>query len=126
MFGLVPIPLSVEVIVVVPSLLCRGCCVGERSYVLLVCIYQILSGGFLCGRSCVKIVKIFLCEGGDVEQWLESQNISWCLCLDLSLSTLSLSISLSLSLYFALHSLFNSYMLEIICVLLLVFNQESY
>ena len=30
------IPLSVEVIVVVPYLLCRGCFVGERSCVLLV------------------------------------------------------------------------------------------
>ena len=29
---------------------------------------QILSGGSLCGKSCVDdIVKIFLCEGGDVE-----------------------------------------------------------
>ena len=27
------------------------------------------------------IVKILLCEGGDVEQWLEPRNISWCLCL---------------------------------------------
>ena len=26
----------------------------------------------------------FLCEGGDVEQWLEPQNISLCLRLDLS------------------------------------------
>jgi len=26
----------------------------------------------LCGH----IVEILLCEGGDVEQWLESQNIS--------------------------------------------------
>jgi len=25
------------------------------------------------------IVKILLCEGGDVEQWLEPRNISWCL-----------------------------------------------
>ena len=29
---------------------------------------QILSGGSLCGKSCVDdIVKILLCEGGDVE-----------------------------------------------------------
>ena len=41
--------------------------VGERSCVLLVCITQILSGGSLCGMSCVDdIVKILLCEGGDV------------------------------------------------------------
>ena len=68
LFGLVPIPLSVKVIVVVPSLLCRGCFVGERSCVLLIYIFQILSGGSLCGKSCVDdIVEILLCEGGDVE-----------------------------------------------------------
>ena len=44
-----------EMIVVVPSFLCRGCVVGERSCVLLVCICQILSGGSLCERSCVDI-----------------------------------------------------------------------
>ena len=64
-----PIPLSVEVICFVPYLLCRGGIVGERSCVLPVCIIQILSGGSLCGKSCVDdIVEIFLCEGGDVEQ----------------------------------------------------------
>ena len=32
------------------------------------CITQILSGGFLCGKSCVDdIVEILMCEGGDVE-----------------------------------------------------------
>ena len=44
-----------EVIVVVPCLLCRGCFVGERSCVLLICIYQILSGGSLCGKFCVDV-----------------------------------------------------------------------
>ena len=44
-----------KVIVVVPNLLCRGCFVRERSHVLLVCICQILSGGSLCGRSCVDV-----------------------------------------------------------------------
>ena len=50
----------------------------------------------LCGRSLVDIVEIFLCEGGDVEQWLESRNISLCLRLDLSLNSLSLSLCLAL------------------------------
>ena len=94
--GFVGIPLSVEVIVVVwlsaHLSKCGGdcCCaiascvevvfVGERICLLLVCITQILSGGFLCEKSCVDdIVKILLCEGGDVEQWLEPRNISWCL-----------------------------------------------
>ena len=73
-------PSSVEVICVVPCLSCRGCIVGERSCVLPVCITQILSRGYLYGKSCVDaIVEILLCEGGDVEQWLEPQNISWCL-----------------------------------------------
>ena len=48
--------------------LVRGCIVGERSCVLLVVFTQILSGGSLCGKSCAdELVKIFLCEGGDVE-----------------------------------------------------------
>ena len=42
--------------------------VGERSCILPSCITQILSGGSLCGKSCVdELVEILLCEGGDVE-----------------------------------------------------------
>ena len=75
-----PIPLSVEVIIVVPSSCVEVVFGGEKSCVLQGCISQILSGGSLCGKSCMDdIVKILLCEGGDVEQWLEPQNISWCL-----------------------------------------------
>ena len=34
----------------------------------LICITQILSGGSLCGKSCVDdIVEILLCEGRDLE-----------------------------------------------------------
>ena len=48
------LPLSVEVVFV-----------GERSYVLLVVFIQVLSGGSLCGKSCVDgLVKILLCEDG--------------------------------------------------------------
>jgi len=53
--------------------LCLASCVeavfvGERSCVLLVVFAQILSGGSLCGKSCVDaIVEVLLCEGGDVE-----------------------------------------------------------
>jgi len=52
--------------------LCHTSCVEvvlvKRSCVLQVCITQILSGGSLCGKSCVDaIVKILLCEGRDVE-----------------------------------------------------------
>ena len=50
---------------------CRGCVVfvGERSCVLPVIVLpKILSGGSLCGKSCVdELVEILLCEGGDVE-----------------------------------------------------------
>ena len=69
---------------------CRGDCyfiscvevvfVGERSCVLLIVFAQILSKGSLCGKSCVDdIVKMLLCKGGDVKQWLEPRNISLCL-----------------------------------------------
>ena len=51
------LPLSVEVVFI-----------GERSCVLPVVFTQILSGGSLCGKSCVdELVKFLLCEGGDVE-----------------------------------------------------------
>jgi len=66
--------------------------VSERSCVLQSCIIQILSGGSLCGKSCVDdIVKNLLGEGGDVEQWLEPRNIYRCLQLIhfLSLSFIS-------------------------------------
>ena len=61
-------------------LLCRVLCLREWSCVLPVVIVIVISWWrSLCGRSCVDIVKIFLCEGGDVEQWLKPRNISLCL-----------------------------------------------
>ena len=60
----------------------------------------------------MDIVKILLCEGGDVEQWLEPRNISWCL-------RLILSLTLSLSLLYVVHI---TYMLGIDCVPILVLN----
>ena len=63
----------------------------------------------------MDIVEILLCEGEDVEQRLEPQNISLCLCLDLSLSFIS-----CIALFDHIH------MLDIVCVLTLVFNQESF
>ena len=81
---------------------CRGdsCCAlplsvkvvffGERSYVFLVVFAQILSGGSLCGKSCVNnLVKILLCEGEDVEQWLETKHIFVFAIDPLSLNSLS-------------------------------------
>ena len=63
-------------------MLCLASCVEvvllERGVVYSWFVYQILCGGSLCGKSCVDaIVEIFLCEGGDVEQWLKPQNIFW-------------------------------------------------
>ena len=48
---------------------------SERLYLLReelctpkLCLPKILSGGFLCGKSCVdELVEILLCEGGDVD-----------------------------------------------------------
>ena len=54
-------------------MLCLASCVEvvfvERGVVYSLIVFaQILSGGSLCGKSCVDaIVKILLCEGGDVE-----------------------------------------------------------
>jgi len=64
---------------------------------------QILSGGSLCGKSCVdELVKILLCEGGDVELGARtSKHI-----LVFAFDPLSLILSL---LYCALFILFISY-----------------
>jgi len=53
--------------------------------------------------SCMDdIVKIILCEGGDVEQWLEPRNISLCLRLIDYFLTLSLSL-IYLALFHIVH-----------------------
>ena len=75
----------------VPCLLCRGGCWREELCTPNL-VLVIPRGGSLCGRSSVDIVKILLCEGGYVEQWLEPQNISRCLSLIHYLLTLSLSL----------------------------------
>ena len=63
-----PIPLSVEVIWVVPCLKWEVVLVERGVVYSQVVFFQILSGGSLCGKSCVDaIVEILLCEGGDVE-----------------------------------------------------------
>ena len=116
-----PIPLSVKVIYVVPCLLCRDCIVRERSCVLLVVFAQILSGGSLCGKSCVDvIVKILLCEGGDVELGARTSKHILVFTFD--------PLSLSLSLSYIVHCSYCSYHIHawFDCVLILVFNQESF
>ena len=55
---------------------------------------QILSGGSLCGKSCVDaIVKIFLCEDGDIELGARTSKHILVFAFDpLSLNSLSLSL----------------------------------
>ena len=85
--------------------------IGERSCVLLVVFTQILSGGSLCGKPCVvAIIEILLCEGGDIEQWLEPRNISLCLRLIHYLLTLS---PIYLALFYIVHII-------LICLVLFV------
>ena len=104
--------------------LCHPSCVEvivfERGVVYSKCRVVIPQWRSLCGRSCVEIVKILLCEGGDVLQWLEPPNISCCLRLIHYLLTLSL---LYLALLYIVHII---YMLGISCVPTLVLNQESF
>ena len=94
-------------------MLCLASCeevmfVGERSCVLQVYITQILSGGSLCGKSCVDdIVKILLCEGGDVELGARtSKHISVFAFDPLSLNSLSL---LYLALFHIAHIIYAWY-----------------
>ena len=100
-------------------LLCRGLCLRERS-----CVLPVLSCNssvevplwkVLCGHS-----GILMCEGEDVEQWLEPQNIIFCLRLIHYLSTLSLFIF-----YIALHCSYYIHGRYCLFVPTLVLNQES-
>jgi len=90
--------------------LCLASCVevvfvGERSCVLLVVFAQILSGGSLCGKSCVDvIVKILLCEDGDVVLGARTSKHIFVFAFDpLSLNSLSLSLILCLALFHIVH-----------------------
>ena len=90
--------------------------------------------GVLCGQ--VSGLEILLCEGGDVEQWLEPRNTSCCLRLIDCLSTLSLFVHCIYSYYHIIYMLVlclalihiaYSYMLG--CAFLcasLVLNHESF
>ena len=87
--------------------------VGERSCVLLVCITQILSGGSLCGKSCVDdIVKILLCEGGDVELGARTSKHILVFAFD------PLSLTFSLSLSYIVHCIILS--ISFVCLVLIV------
>ena len=101
----------------------RGCIVGERSCVLLVVFAQILSGGSLCGKSCVDdLVEILLCEGGDVE--LGARTSKHILVFAFDPLSLTLSFILCLALIHIVISFIYAWF-ACLCVIL-VFNQESF
>ena len=84
---------------------------------------EILSGGFLCGKSCVdELVEILLCEGGDVELCARtSKQISV-----FAFDPLSLTLSLTLCLA-SFILLIQTYILGCVCLCAsLVFNHESF
>ena len=83
------LPLSVEVVLVE-----RGV-VYSRLY-----LPQILSGGSLCEKSCVdELVKILLCEGGDVELCARTSKHILISAIDPFSLTLSLSLILCIASY---------------------------
>ena len=103
------LPLSVEVVFV-----------GERSCVLPVVFTQILSGGSLCGKSCVdEFVEILLCEGGDVELCARTSKHISVFVFD------QLSLTLSLLLCTLIHIVI-SYTCLVCLYASLVFNHESF
>ena len=83
----------------------RSSCVEEKKSGVVYSwfVFVISQWRSLCGRSCKDIVKILLCEGRDVEQWLEPRNISVCLRLDFLSNSLSLSLYLALLLLIHIH-----------------------
>jgi len=85
----------------------------------LIVFTQILSGGSLCGKSCVnELVKILLCEGEDVELGARTSKYILVFVFD----------PLSLTLSYIVHCSHCSYHIHawFDCVPILVFNQESF
>jgi len=83
---------------------------------------QILSGGSLCGKSCVdELVKILLCEGGDVELCARTSKHILVFAID------PLSVTFSLTLCLALiHICHIIYMLVLFVCAHTCVNQESF
>ena len=78
---------------------------------------QILSGGSLCGKSCVdELVEILLCEGGDIELCARTSKYILVFAFD------PLSLTLSLTLCIASYHIYAC----VDCVPILLFNQESF
>ena len=81
---------------------------------------QILSGGSLCGKSCVdELVEILLCEDGDVELCARTSKHIFVFVF----GYLSLNSTLIIS---CIAIIVHLYMLDIVYVLILVLVQESY
>ena len=82
---------------------------------------QILSEGSLCEKSCVdELVKILLCEGGDIELCARISKHIFVFAFDPLSLTLSLSYIMHYSYYsYHIHAWFD-------CVPILVFNEESF
>ena len=73
---------------------------------------QILSGGSLCGKSCVDdIVEILLCKGGDVELGARTSKHIFVLMFDPLSNSLSLILCLA-----SFHIVHIIYMLGLVCV----------
>jgi len=89
--------------------LCLASCVEvvfvERGVVYSLIVFaQILSGGSLCGKSCVdELVKILLCEGGDVELCARTLKHILVFAFDPLSLTLSLSLILCLASFHIVH-----------------------
>ena len=84
-------------------------------------LLKILSGGSLCGKSCVDdLVEILLCEGGDVELGNRTSKHILVFAFDPISLTLSYIVPCIISYRsYHLHAWFD-------CVPILVFNQESF
>ena len=81
---------------------------------------QILSGGSLCGKSCVdELVEILLCEGGDVELGARASKYILVFTFD--------PLSLTLSYLPCIDSYCQIIHICLVCLCAsLVFNQESF
>ena len=94
----------------------------ERGVVYSQIIFnQILSGGSLCGKSCVdELVKILLCEGGDIELGARTSKHILVFAFD--------PFSLTLSYLPCIDSYCHIILicLTCLCVSILVINQESF
>ena len=112
---------EVDFVLVCALPLVRGVLVERGVVHSLIVFAQILSGGSLCGKSCVdELVEILMCEGGDVELCARTSKHIHVFAID------PLSLTLSLLLCALIHKAISYTCLCCLCVSILVFNQESF